>query len=118
MSDTQAKPHITIERETRPVTVLMNDNIVASTKDALILREGSHPPVYYVPKDHAAMEFFLATEKRTTCPHKGEARYWTISGQGRALENAAWAYDNPHEAVSAIAGHVAFYPDKLRIEVG
>ncbi|KAB0677773.1 DUF427 domain-containing protein [Aureimonas leprariae] len=118
MSAAEQKPYITIERETRPVNVMMNDNIVATTKEALILKEGDYPPVYYIPKDHVAMEFFLPTDKRTTCPHKGEARYWTISGQGRALENAAWAYDDPHAAVSAIAGHVAFYPDKLRIEVG
>lgn len=117
MSNT-ATPTITVERETRPVIVLMNDNIIASTKEALILKEGNRAPVYYIPKEHVAMEFLLPTDHHTTCPHKGEARYWTITGQGRAVENGAWAYDNPHEAASAIAGHLSFYPDKLRIEVG
>ncbi|KQT41993.1 hypothetical protein ASG43_17065 [Aureimonas sp. Leaf454] len=111
-------PYITIERETRPVNVLFGDVIVATTNEALVLKEGSRPPVVYVPRDHVATEFFIPTDHRTTCPHKGEARYWTISAAGRASENAAWAYDTPKAEAAAIAGHVAFYPDRLRIEVG
>ncbi|GGD96070.1 hypothetical protein GCM10011390_13500 [Aureimonas endophytica] len=118
MSAAGTRPRITIEPEARPVIVLMNDNIIASTKEALILTEGDHPPVYYIPREHVAMEFLIPTDHHTTCPWKGEARYWTITGQGRAVENGAWAYDNPHAEVSAIAGHLAFYPDRLRIEVG
>ena len=110
--------YITITHETRPVIVHFNDNILASTKDALILREGSYDPVYYIPKAHVAMEFLLPTDKHTTCPHKGKASYWTISAGGSAAENAVWGYDTPKEAVLAIAGHVAFYPDKVRIEIG
>ena len=116
--DSGRKPYITIERETRPVNVLFGDVVVATTNDALLLKEGSYPPVVYVPREHVATEFFLPTEKRTTCPHKGEARYWTISAAGRAAENAAWAYDSPKPAAAEIAGHVAFYPDRLRIEIG
>lgn len=112
------KPYITIERETRPVNVLFGDVIVATTNEALLLKEGSHPAVVYVPREHVATEFFIPTDKHTTCPHKGEARYWTISAAGRAAENAVWAYDTPKAEVSAIAGHVAFYPDRLRIEIG
>ena len=112
------KPYITIERETRPVNVLFGDVIVATTEEALVLKEGSYAPVIYVPRAHVATEFFLPTDHRTTCPHKGEARYWTISAAGRAAENAAWAYDTPKAEAAAIAGHVAFYPDRLRIEVG
>lgn len=112
------KPYITIEPETRPVNVLFGDVIVATTNEALILTEGSYAPVVYVPREHVATEFFIPTDKHTTCPHKGEARYWTISAAGRAAENAAWAYDAPKADVARIAGHVAFYPDRLRIEIG
>ena len=110
--------YITIERETRPVIVHFNDNILASTKDALILREGSYDPVYYIPKAHVAIEFLLPTERHTTCPHKGVADYWTISAGGSAAENAVWGYPTPKPDVAEIADHVAFYPSKVRIEVG
>ena len=110
--------YITIERETRPVTVHFNGNILASTKEALRLREGGHDPVYYIPKAHVAMEFLLPTERHTTCPHKGEASYWTISAGGAAAENAVWGYSSPKPDVAEIADHVAFYPDKVVIELG
>ena len=29
---------------------------------------------------------------------------------------AAWSYEHPYPAVAEIAGHLAFYPDKVRIE--
>jgi uncharacterized protein (DUF427 family) len=118
MSMLKETPYITITPEPRPVNVYFNDNVLATTKEALILQEGSYPPVVYIPKEHVAMEFLLPTDRHTTCPHKGEASYWTISAGGSAAENAVWGYDTPKEAVLPIAGHVAFYPDKVRIEIG
>lgn len=109
--------HITITPEPRGVVVHFNTNILASTKDALILREGSQAPVYYIPKKHVAMQFLLPTDHRTTCPHKGTASYWSISAGGSAAKNAVWGYDTPNKDVEAIADHVAFYPDKVVIEV-
>ena len=35
---------------------------------------------------------------------------------GRRVENAAWSYEMPFSDVAAIAGHLAFYPDKVRVE--
>jgi hypothetical protein len=42
------------------------------------------------------------------CPLKGDATYWTILG----VEDAAWSYESPFEAVAPIAGHLAFYDSK------
>lgn len=109
--------HITITPETRPVNVTFNDNVIASTKEALLLKEGSQSPVVYVPMAHVAMEFLEKTDRKTTCPHKGEASYWSISAGGAAAQNAVWGYETPKDNVKEIAGHVAFYPDKVRIEI-
>lgn len=115
---TQAtRERITIERETRPVTVYFNDGVIASTNDALLLREQGHDPVYYIPRDRVEMSFLLDSDKRTTCPYKGEARHWTISAMNRAAPDGAWSYENPHEGVREIAGYIAFYKDAVRIEV-
>ena len=32
------------------------------------------------------------------------------------LDNAIWTYETPYDAVKEIAGHLAFYPDKVTIE--
>jgi uncharacterized protein (DUF427 family) len=35
---------------------------------------------------------------------------------GKTAENAVWGYETPFDQVAEIAGHVAFYPDKVEIE--
>lgn len=114
MSDTD---RIRIEREPRAVQVLFHDAVIASTNDALKLIESGHEPFYYIPREHVEMAFLHETDRSTTCPYKGEARYWSISAEGYGAENAVWSYEQPKDAARAIAGHLAFYPDKVRIAV-
>jgi uncharacterized protein (DUF427 family) len=65
------------------------------------------------------MAAFSATKHRTRCPYKGDASYFTLSADGRTSENAVWSYEQPFPAVQEIAGHLAFYPDRVdAIEVG
>jgi len=35
----------------------------------------------------------------------------------KALANAIWSYQAPYDAVAAIAGYLAFYPDRFEISV-
>ncbi len=37
---------------------------------------------------------------------------------GDTVDDVIWFYDQPYPAVAAIAGHVAFYPDKAEVAVG
>lgn len=108
---------IRITPEPQPVTVYFNDVVVASTKEALRLEETGYDPVYYIPRDRVEMAYLEATDKRTTCPYKGEATYWTISAMGRAGQNGAWSYETAHEGVKEIAGYIAFDKRAVRIEV-
>jgi uncharacterized protein (DUF427 family) len=73
--------------------------------------------VYYVPRHDADMSRFARTEHHTSCPYKGEASYFTLVGDGRYAENAVWTYEAPFPAVGEIKEHLAFYPDKVEIEV-
>jgi len=109
---------IRTEPETNPVNVLFHDTVIATTTRAVRLFEGDRAPVIYVPREDAEMAFFQDSDHRTTCPHKGEARYWSISAQGYGAENAVWSYETPKPGAEGIAGYLAFYPDKVRIAVG
>lgn len=115
-TDTDA--YITIEPYDGPVVVNFHGAIVASTTNALLLKERGYEPVFYIPKDRVEMAFLQGSDHRTTCPHKGEARYWSITAEGEAADNAVWAYDTPHDGVSAIAGHVAFDRRSVTIDAG
>ncbi len=106
---------ITIAPASGPVVVNFHGAIVASADNALVLRENGYEPVYYIPKDRVEMGFLHATDRHTTCPHKGEASYWSISAEGQAGENAVWAYETPKESVKEIAGYLAF--DKRHVTI-
>ncbi|MBX9740576.1 MAG: DUF427 domain-containing protein [Beijerinckiaceae bacterium] len=112
------KHHIEIEPAEDWVRVLWGQHEVASTGRALVLREGSYAPVFYIPRDDARMELFEPTPRRTTCPYKGQASYFSLaSADGKRDENAVWSYEQPDPAVAAIAGHLAFYADRVVILV-
>ena len=65
--------------------------VLAESKDALELSENGHPDVIYFPRGDIAMAFLDESDQRTTCPHKGEARYYSIVTKSQTLENAAWS---------------------------
>ncbi len=83
--------------------------VLGESSRALELVEGDYPPVIYFPRDDIAMAFLDASDRRTTCPHKGEASYFSIMSKSRTYENAAWSYESPKDDVAQIAGHLAFY---------
>ena len=106
---------ITVERNPKRVVVTANGTVVADTRNALVLREASYPPVQYIPRADATITAFERTEHASWCPYKGEASYFSIPGIDRG-ENAIWTYETPHDAVEAIRNHLAFYPDRVTIE--
>ncbi len=109
---------IAIAAEGRRVTVRFHGQVVAETDRALSLKEASYPPVFYIPREDAAMAHFAATEKHTYCPYKGDCAYFTLRAGGQVAANAVWSYERPYDAVTRIAGHLAFYPDQVEITLG
>lgn len=109
---------IDIEPAADWVRVLWGKTEIASTGRALVLREASMKPVFYIPRDDAAMEKLTRTTRQTTCPYKGVASYYSIVGEdGRTEDNVVWSYETPYPAMAEIAGHLAFYPDRVVILV-
>lgn len=108
--------HITIRPATGTWVVRAAGAVIAETTDALELVEGGGAPVIYIPRADIAMAFLEPSDTRTTCPHKGEASYYSVISSAEAVKDAAWSYETPHEAVAQIAGHLAFYTDKVAVE--
>lgn len=90
--------------------------VLGETRKALELTEGSLPPVIYFPREDLAMAMLEPSPSRSTCPKKGEAVYFSIAAKSGLIADAGWSYETPLDAVSAIAGHIAFHPDKATVE--
>lgn len=98
------------------VRVRFGGAIVADTSHALLLEEGNLPPVFYLPRGDVRMDHFTPSTHRSHCPFKGDASYFDVEADGLSEAGAAWSYETPIAAAADIAGHLAFYSDKVEIE--
>jgi len=104
---------ITITAAPHRVRVTFAGRVVADTMRALSLAEASYTPVMYVPREDVDITTFERTNHKTHCPYKGDASHYSIHADGRTAQNAVWSYEQPLEAVAAIAGYMAFYPNRV-----
>jgi uncharacterized protein (DUF427 family) len=104
---------ITVLPHAGRVRVVAGGKVIADTTRALALAEASYPVVFYVPREDARMDGLARTDHASWCPYKGEAAYYSILAGGERSANAVWTYERPHPAVAAIAGYLAFYPDRV-----
>lgn len=107
---------ITITPNPRRVRVTAGDIVIAETSKALTLKEAKYPAVQYVPREDTNMALLARTDRVTHCPYKGDASYYSVKADGKTLDNAIWTYETPFPAMTEISGHLAFYPDKVKIE--
>ena len=90
--------------------------VLGESSNVIELSEGDLPPVFYVPRADLAMAFFDKTDTSTHCPLKGDATHYTLEAKSGPIPDAAWSYETPVAGLETIAGHLAFYPDKVTVE--
>lgn len=108
--------HIKIRKAGGTWVVRASGAVLAESTQALELIEGDYPAMIYFPRDDIGMAFLEQTDSSTKCPHKGRATYFAIHGKSGIIPDAAWSYESPLGSVSGIAGHLAFYGDKVTVE--
>jgi uncharacterized protein (DUF427 family) len=106
---------ITVAPAPGRVTVQVAGTPVADTSSALALQEANYPVVYYVPLADVRSEVVKPSDHTTYCPYKGDASYYSLATPNGEVADAAWYYAEPYPAVAEIAGHVAFYANKVDI---
>ena len=107
---------IEIEPAGGVVVVRAGGAVLGESRNALILREPGHDPVDDIPRDDFMAPFLEPSDTRTTCPKKGEAVYFGIAAKSGLIADACWSYETPKPEVSAIAGHLAFDPERVAVE--
>jgi len=109
-----------ISIDANPVRVVarVGDTVIADTSAALTLREAGYPPVHYIPLADVVPGTLRASKSDSYCPYKGDASYYNVVlPDGKELADVVWTYQAPYPAVDAIAGHVAFYTDRVQVEL-
>jgi len=62
----------------------------------------------YFPPDSVKWQYFTRSDRRYTCPWKGEAIYYDVTVGGKVNPDEAWSYPEPKEAAKHIKDYIAF----------
>lgn len=108
---------ITVTPTGSRVTVSVNGELIADTTDAVTLQESTYPAVQYIPLADVVASALSPSDTSTYCPFKGDASYYHVTVGGDTVDDVIWTYEQPYPAVAAIAGRVAFYPNKADVVV-
>ena len=83
---------------------IWNEAVLASSDDTVLV-EGNP----YFPRESLDLRYFEPSERRSVCPWKGTAHYFTVKVGEKRNVDAAWYYPDPTAAAEAIRGRVAFW---------
>lgn len=106
-----------IDPSTEHVVVAFNGHVIAETVNALRVLETSQPPAYYIPSGDVRFGGLQRSEALSFCEWKGEASYFDLVVPDARIDQVGWTYEHPSPAYAALAGHVAFYAQKLDCSV-
>jgi uncharacterized protein (DUF427 family) len=108
---------IDILPSSRHVRIEIDGVTVAESSNAALLFETGLPVRYYLPKTHVRLDLLTHTDSETHCPYKGQAEYWSVRTGDTVHEDIAWSYPTPLPESLGVAGHMAFYDEKVDVFV-
>jgi uncharacterized protein (DUF427 family) len=107
---------IDVLRSSRQVRIEVDGDVVAETTRARMLFETSLTTRFYLPREDVRLELH-PSDRRTYCPYKGEASYWSVDAGGRRRQDLGWSYEQPLPDMPAIAGLIAFWNERVDVFV-
>jgi uncharacterized protein (DUF427 family) len=108
---------VDILASSRRVKVLLGGLAIADSTSPRLLFETGLPTRYYLPRTHVRMDLLELSPTVTHCPYKGRAETWSVRLGEVLHEDLAWSYPAPLPESQKIAGLIAFYGERLDIEV-
>jgi len=108
---------VDILASSRRVRVLVDGLVLADSTSPRLLFETGLPTRHYLPRTHVRMDLLEGSPTVTHCPYKGRAETWSVRVGETLHEDLAWSYPAPLPESQKVAGLIAFYDEKLDIEV-
>jgi uncharacterized protein (DUF427 family) len=101
----------------RHVRIKVNGEVVAETNRPKLLFETGLPTRYYIPPEDVREELLVPSDKKTQCPYKGVASYWSVDAGGERVEDLVWSYQEPIPEAGKIKGLLCFFNERVDLEV-
>src|SRR5918996_2650202 len=88
----EAQRGLRVEHGAKRVRAYLGGELIADTTRPRLVWEVPYYPAYYLPRDDVRMELLTPTERTERSPSRGEARFFTVKGGDKQVEDAAWHY--------------------------
>lgn len=97
---TETRGRVRTEPTAKRVRAFLGGTAVFDTVQSVLVWEGPHFPVYYVPAADVADGALVPSDRTERSPSRGAARFWSVRGGDRVERDAARQYaDSPFEAL-------------------
>ncbi|MBF6169988.1 DUF427 domain-containing protein [Nocardia blacklockiae] len=106
---------VDVHRIRNLIRVTFDEQTLAQTTAGLLVTEQDHGIAFYIPESDVRFDLLVPVELTSRCPFKGTARYWRPAAHA---DPVAWEYPEPYPEVALLRGHLGFYQDRARVEVG
>jgi uncharacterized protein (DUF427 family) len=107
---------VDFRRSSRHVRIELDGEPIADTRRPTLVFESRLPVRFYLPREDV-LAALRPSEKRTSCPYKGDASYWSVDAGGRRHEDIAWSYESTLPDTGPLAGLVAFFDELVDVIV-
>lgn len=101
----------------RHVVVWINGVAVANTHKPTVLFETGVPPRFYIPMTDVDLTLLVASDRRSSCPYKGDATFFDAQIGDDVVPDIAWTYTLPRPESTPVAAHICFYDEKVDIDI-
>jgi uncharacterized protein (DUF427 family) len=97
--------------------VSLDGEVLADSSRGMVIFETGLPPRWYVPLEDVDQDKLVPSDTRTGCAYKGFASYWSVRVGDRVEGDLAWCYRQPRREVAPVADLVAFFNERVDIEL-
>jgi uncharacterized protein (DUF427 family) len=108
---------VDVLESSRHVRVSVNGDLVAETSRPRVIYETGLPPRWYIPPEDVQSELLVESDTRTGCAYKGFASYYSVRAGDEEEQDLAWFYREPRPGIERIAGYLAFFNERVDLEV-
>jgi uncharacterized protein (DUF427 family) len=116
-------PYVRVDalRSHRRVRASLEGVTLAESARPVLVFETGLPTRYYFDRTDVDFSHLVPTATQTACPYKGvTSAYWSVRTSDEVSDDQrdlAWAYDFPTRQLLPIAGLIAFYNEKIDLDV-
>jgi uncharacterized protein (DUF427 family) len=108
---------IDILGSSRHVEVRLDGITVADSRQPRVLFETGLIPRYYLPMSDVRYDLLRPSDRRTHCPYKGNAAYFSVDTGTRVHRDVVWLYRTPLPESQKVTGLLCFYDERVEMWV-